>query len=160
MINRSCVLLFAVFCGAAFAGQLTDQVDRFEQKRELKWESSIRSDNPAQMATNATVFFAKDSSPLNGLVYLYGSFESPRYASCHSVKWLADGVPVSPSSNLYRGSPRKGSDRTIEIVTSVFSVAQLREIAHAKLVEYKVCNDEGKVAEEDLAGLRELTDRL
>ena len=160
MIKRSCALLLALFYGVASAGQLTDQVDRFEQKRELKWVSSIRGGDSAQMGTNASVVFSKDNVALNGIVQLAASFESLRYSRCNSARWLVDGTPMVPLSTEYQAYPRKDSSRSVEIVTSIFTAPQLREIGRANLVEYKVCNDEGKVAEEDLAGLRELTDRL
>lgn len=142
------------------AGELVDKTDRFTQKRELKWISHIRSETPSEMGLTASILFPSGETPSGALVHLAGSFERLEYANCHMTDWLADGAPIKPASNTYQVLPRKDSPRSIEIVTSVFTVSQLKQLASARLVEYRVCRDEGRLNDKDHAGLRDLVNRL
>lgn len=142
------------------AGELIDRTDRFTQKRELKWISHVRSETPAEMGLTASIVFAIGDLPSAALVHLAGSFDGLEYANCHMTDWVADGVPLKPSSNSYQVLPRKDSSRSIEIVTSIFTVTQLKQLASAQMVEYRLCRDEGRVPTEDQAGLRDLVSRL
>lgn len=142
------------------AGELVDREDRFTQKRELKWISHVSSETPAKMGLTASIFFHPDGHPGRAVVHLAGSFERVEYASCHMTNWLADGEPVKPESNSYQALPRNDSPNPIEIVTSVFTISQLKKLAAAQLLEYRICRDEGSVPEKDHAGLRNLVSRL
>jgi len=152
-------LSFALFT-TAHAGELLDRTDRFTQKRELKWVSHIRSEAPSEMGLTASIVFLPGDVPGNALVHLAGSFAALEYTKCHVTDWLADGIPVKPKSNSYQALPRNDSPRSIEIVTSIFSIPQLKQLAAAQQVEYRVCRDEGRIPAVDHDGLRELTKRL
>lgn len=155
------MFLFAALANSSlFAGELIDQEDRFTQKRELKWVSHVRSSDPAELGLTASVYFVGSAVPANALVHLAGSFDRLEYASCHSTAWLADGVPIKPSATSYQTQPRKGSPHSIEIITSVFTISQLRKLATSQSIEYRICNDEGRVPAEDHAGLRQLVGKL
>lgn len=153
-------LFTALVNPALLAGELIDQQDRFAQKRELKWVSHVRSSDPSELGLTVSVYFAGSAEAANALVHLAGSFDRLEYASCHSAAWLADGAPIKPSETSYQIQPRKDSPHSIEIVTSVFTIPQLRKLAESQSIEYRICRDEGRVPAEDHAGLRQLVGRL
>ncbi|MDG9926116.1 MULTISPECIES: hypothetical protein [unclassified Pseudomonas] len=144
----------------AQAGELINTTDRFKQKRELKWISSVKSSDASQMGLTASVFFKGQGTPEKALVHLAGSFDRLEFAQCNGVDWLADGVPVERLSGTYNTVPRRDSPKMIEIMVSIFSVEQLRQLAAASVIEYRVCRSEGRVPDEDAAGLRQLVAAL
>lgn len=152
--------LAAVLSVAAQAGELVDKTDRFTQKRELKWISHVRSEKSSEMGLTASVYFHVNERPSRVLMHLAGSFGALKYVDCHVTDWLADGARVKPELNTHQVLPRNDSPRSIEIITSVFTVSQLKQLADAQLIEYRVCRDEGRVVADDHAGLRELVSRL
>lgn len=139
----------------AIAGELVDKHDRFEGKRVLKWLSSVKSSDAQAMGLSASLVFSGDM-PVGALAHIAGSFERLEFDRCHSQHWLADGEPVTPSDTSYQTHPRAGSPRVLEIMTSIFTVSQLRQLAAASVVEYKVCSVEGRVPLEDIEGIQRL----
>lgn len=160
MFNKTIALIAALIaCSAAAAGELTDRHDRFEQKRDLQWLSSVRSADPQAMGLTASVVFSSDQ-PVKVLAHLAGSFARIEYADCNKVHWLADGTPLEIESSTYRLLPRNEPGAYIEMFTSIFTVEQFARLARASVVEYKVCNTEGVLPAEDLAGVRQMIDRI
>lgn len=142
------------------AGELKDQYGRTAQKRELKWFSSVKSSDPAAMGLTAWVFFGNGSrSPMFVTAHLAGMFSQLQYSTCNTIYWLVDGRPITPDETSYQEIPR-GGGRSVEVITSTFSVKQFQQLVKAETVKYKICTTEGVVPQEDLEGVRRMMSAL
>ncbi|XXF10202.1 hypothetical protein J3Q00_07580 [Pseudomonas sp. D2-3] len=161
MLRKAALAGIAAVLGFSVqAGDLVDKQDRFTQNRELKWISDFRSEAPAKMGLSVSIVFTPEGAPSRALVHLSGSFDRLEYVNCHMTDWLADGVPVKPSSTNYQVLPLRGSSKSLEVVTSVLTIPQVKQLAAARSVEYRVCRDEGRVPVEDKIGLFNVVSRL
>lgn len=75
------------------------------------------------------------------------------YLQCHHTYWLADGVPVPLPESTHKGSV--GNGHVIEqIQISPIDMQHLKQLARARQVEYKICNDEYKVTAAEMEDIR------
>lgn len=133
---------FAVLTG------YSEKQDRFSGVKTYSWNAgpNYRPLSPA-LFMNAGPDGVKD-----GLVVLSGTFREWEYLRCSQTYWLADGERVLALSQDHDGTT--GGAGVIEHVSSLFGVAELRKIAAAKSLEYKVCNDEFRLTADQLAGFK------
>jgi hypothetical protein len=77
-----------------------------------------------------------------------------QYLRCHSLAILADGASVQLPPAKHDGDVRQGY--VSERITVIVSLATARKLSESHLVEFKVCNTEGRFSEGDLQGLRDV----
>lgn len=81
------------------------------------------------------------------------------YLSCHSTYWLADGVPVLLPQPEHRGTVGNGFVLEQLLITST-DISHFQQLAQAKTVEYKICNDEYKATASEMKDFRTLLSYL
>lgn len=152
---------FSISC-VAYGQNVTDKVDRFTGVRTILYG------NPADALEDApkiaSAIRVKDGVPSASIAIFTVSYSggrsrsSWRYLRCHSVNWLVDNQPMKLPSVVHRGEVIHGGVE--ERLFQSLSVDDLRKMASAELVEYKICNDEYKFQSLDMEGLRELIQTL
>jgi hypothetical protein len=77
-----------------------------------------------------------------------------KYLRCHSLAILADGASVQLPPAQHDGDVGEGY--VSERITVIVSLATARQLSESRLVEFKICNTEGRFSEGDLQGLRDV----
>ena len=107
----------------------------------------------------AHINFSGDEPISATLALLYASLSnragsSWTYLSCHTVHWLVDGNPLKLGHTKHDGRVSRGG--VTEIIMQDATIEQLRQLGNATTVEYRICNDEYRLAAGDVDGLRRL----
>lgn len=133
-----------------------DKVDRFTGRREISWSHQAQHG----LAANYNVAFhdGAKASTLKPRIVLAGTSPTWKYLKCNTTYWLADGKRVEPISRDHDGKVSRGF--VVELVSSVFAMDDLRTLANAKSVDYKVCNDEYILYESEMDGLRQFVQAI
>ncbi len=84
--------------------------------------------------------------------------KSWKYLRCHDVVMLADGSPFPLDASKHDGTVGRGY--VMERVGVDVSFAKAEELSRAKLVEFKICNTEGRFSEGDMEDLRNFVKAL
>lgn len=135
----------------AQAGHLNDETDRFTGMRSVTWATLPSTEEEFVLKSSA---YIAESGNAYYQVQLITYADSSRYQNCHWVDWLVDGRRA-PELKAEYGLDH-GSGVSIERFTVKADRKTLERLASARTVEYKVCNDEGVVRDEELRGLREV----
>lgn len=83
--------------------------------------------------------------------------KSWRYMECNKTNWLLDGKPYNLEGGQHQGNVATGFvlERIVwNLPQTANSSGPLGDIARAKSVEYRICNDEYKLTAAELADLR------
>ena len=147
----------AVACLAptmAMAGQIVDKTDRFRGTRTVSWESFRDPERSYSYNVYAQYAKADDPTPRRYYALLALPAGSPSYASCDSNAWLVDGARVPELTARYDAS--SGA----QLFNVALNQGLLERLAKAQSVEFKICNTEAAISPEDLAGVRELLERI
>lgn len=134
----------------ALAVTINDSIDRFSGVRTISWEP-IPS-GPEEFVLTSSLYKGKEAKLSRLSVELLTYSHSQQYGSCNHVYWLADGVPVDGISTDY--SPEFASGVVIERFQLKPADGALEKLASAKKVEFKVCNTESVVSDNDLNGFK------
>ena len=157
MLNKLGVAaLSAIALCASFsvqAGAFEDKADRFSGSRTVHWNSIPSKEEDFALSTLA-IYAKGQKTPAYYGVTLITYSHSWQFISCNFNDWLVDGKPFPALSGTYENS--MAGSATIERFTAKMSRKDLETVAAAKLVEFKVCNTEGKVSSEDLSGIRKV----
>lgn len=82
-----------------------------------------------------------------------------RYLNCSATYWLADGKRFELPQPTHDG--HVGNGYVLEFLQiKILKPAELRKLAAAQRVEFKICNDEYVVSPSDLADLRVFSEKL
>lgn len=152
MLSRWNLLLAMVFCASSYSGALKDQVDRFTGERTVKWSTLPSGPEKFSLGTLAT--FSSSGAEQGYILFLTTYSSRPQYSGCSRVYWLFDGKPAPDLVNDYEVSA--GNDAVIEHFRLNVSRADVQRFASAKRIEFKVCNTESEISQDDLNGLREV----
>ena len=71
---------------------------------------------------------------------------------------LADGAAVRLPPAQYQSNVQ--GEHVVEDIRVIVNLATARTLAESRLVEFKICNTEGRFSEGDLQGLREVIKAL
>jgi hypothetical protein len=134
----------------ALAASINDSVDRFSGVRTISWEP-IPS-GPEEFVLTSSLYQVKEASEGRLSVELVTYAHTQQYDSCNYVYWLADGVPVQGISTNY--SVDFASPVVIERFKLVPAKGALEKLASARKVEFKVCNTESVVSDNDLKAFK------
>lgn len=151
---RSLVLLLGlVHFSAAEAGVFEDKTDRFTGVRSVSW-NTIPPEAETFAVTTAAYYPKGSSTPAGYFVKIITYANTAQFDSCPYVDWLLDGEPARDLDTVY-SSDSAGSS-TIERFALTPDRATLAKLAAAKQVEFKVCNVESSINQEDLEGMRKV----
>jgi hypothetical protein len=136
----------------AFAGQLTEKVDRFNGSKQVAWESFSDPGRGYSLNVYAHYADAKDAKPYGYYALLVPPFGASSFSDCHHNQWLVDGKPARNLNGIYESM---GSSQTFRLE---LQRADLESIASASSVEFKICTSEGSISASDLAGVKKLVE--
>lgn len=80
--------------------------------------------------------------------------KSWEYLQCNALAMLVDGSPFPVRTSKHSGTV--GSGYVVERINTSLTAAEATKLSEAKLVEFKICNTEGRFSENDLADLRKI----
>ena len=107
----------------------------------------------------ATYTGKKPTELLSGMALTFWKInKSWEYLQCHSAAMLADGLPFPLAKSTHSGTVGRGY--VVERIKVPFTLANVKKLSEAKLVEFKICNTEGRFSEDDLQDLREFIKAL
>ncbi|MBF8732797.1 hypothetical protein IRZ59_20385 [Pseudomonas guariconensis] len=129
---------------------INDSTDRFSGVRTISWEP-IPS-RAEEFVLTSSLYKGKEAKVSRLSVELLTYGHSQQYESCNHVYWLADGIPVDGIPTDY--SAEFASGVVIERFKLKPADGALDKLASAKKVEFKVCNTEGIVSDNDLSGFK------
>ena len=145
-----------------------------EDKVEVKFDrfknhTTVTFPSPQQVATRAdtqltpvwlAIFNGQTPSTMPSTVLLafWKISNTWQYLRCHSLAMLADGSPIQLPPAEHDGKVGQGYVRESILVT--VSLATARLLAESRLVEFKICNTEGRFSARDLQGLRSFINAL
>lgn len=154
------VMLF--FVTNAFAGVETN-FDRFTNLTTVTTPGANELVSRASSALTPMWFAAFNGEKPTGLVSalsltFWKTNKSWEYLRCHSTAMLVDGSPFPLDASKHAGTV--GSGYVSERISIPFSLAKLQQLSTAKLVEFKICNTEGRFSEGDMQDLQNLVKAL
>ena len=129
------------------AGVFVQQGLQWGAKPTAQFQTSLPgpSGNPEKTAATASIL-------------LMATNRVWQFASCHSVRLLADGKPVATLATHYSSQP---VNRSIsEIIVTDLTIESLRQLAAANLIEGQLCSTEFKVSSDAIRGLKEIIFRF
>lgn len=132
----------------ATAVTLNESVDRFSGVKTISWAPLPAG--PEKFALNSSLYSAQDQSRLFVDLVTYSRHQ--QYGSCNFVFWLVDGKQLDGVDTEYSAEPAQGA--FLERFKLKPTDAALRTLASAHKVEFKVCNTEGVVSDNDLNGFK------
>ena len=103
------------------------------------WLASFEGQTPSTLPSSLSLTFVK----------VVRTWE---YLHCYSVAILADGSRVQLPPENHSGHIGRGY--LIERINVVVGFDIARKLSESQLVEFKVCNTEGRFSQKDLQGLR------
>lgn len=129
------------FAGLTVVSTLpTSQIGRASIVLTPEWIATFTGEKPTKVPNFVNLQFWKIN-------------KSWQYLNCHSVSMLADGLPFPSAKSKHEGNV--GRSQVTEIITVVFSHADVTKLSEAKTVEFKVCNTESRFSEDEMQDLRE-----
>ena len=155
MANTSSIAsMLVVLCGlgsaSVMAVTINDSVDRFTGVRTITWAPA--PSGPEEFALNSAIFKTADPATQILKVELITYADRQQYESCNHVYWLADGKQVAGLDTVY--SAEFGKSVVIERFKLEADDRTFQTLAAAKKVEFKVCNTEKVVSDNDLSGFK------
>nr|WP_019365240.1 hypothetical protein [Pseudomonas luteola] len=134
----------------AYADGFKKEIDRFTGETTISWIS------PAVFDTMVPNLFAKPSNSAsnNAMLFLSGSSKTWRYLHCNQTYWLVDGRPIKPTFQKHDG--KMGGRGVVEYIYNEFSLEQVKSMASASKVEFKICNDEYQFTQEQIDGFKQV----
>lgn len=161
---KSLVLAATVLASLSASAQVRDEQDRFEGKRKLGYTSVERVELRVPRFDFVTLFDeAGNAEAVSFMVTIGNSSTRDRasawqYLSCHSLRWLVDGSPISLPDPIHRGRVIRGG--VIETLLVRVPIDEARRLATAQMVEYRICNDQFAMPASAISGLREMLGKL
>lgn len=135
---------------SAQAVTINDSVDRFTGIRKVSW-TPVPS-HPEGFSFTTALYASNDSSLSQLNISLITWADHQQYKSCNHTYWLGDGKRIDGMNEEYSVNFAKGA------VIETFKLNPTREalgaLEAAKRVEFKVCNTEGVVSDDDLSGFK------
>ncbi len=149
-----CVLLAASALSTAHAQEVSDDTDRFTGAREIKYQSPPAFGGP--QVSSYINLKGDGGKSFYSIVSVYTSSRAGgwQYLRCKTMHWLVDGQPFQMPEPVYQGSVLTGG--VLEHFVLNMSQDQMRALAQAATVEFKICNDEFKLSPTDHNGLRQV----
>jgi len=136
--------------GMAMAVTVNDSIDRFTGIRKVMWTPVPQ--NPEEF-TLTTAFYARKESGLSQLnISLITWADQQQYKTCNHTFWLADGKKIEGMNSQY--SARHTKNAVIETFELSPTKEALAALESANKVEFRVCNTEGFVSDDDLSGFK------
>lgn len=131
--------------------------DRFRNYTDVRYPSIDQAAKRARNHLTPTWLVGFDGqTPIRIPSVLFLTFRkinsSWEYLRCHDVAMLADGVPVQLSPAEHSGNAGRSS--VIEHINVSVTFDTARKLSESQLVEFRVCNTEGRFSKADLHGLR------
>lgn len=143
MANRYLTLSVATIVGLWFLlpvplrAEIEVLHDRFSGDVTVRTKPTVASAKPSFLLVGA---YEADGQP-SVAINLFIKAQSWVYLQCHRTYWLVDGKPFQLPQPTHDG--RVHSGYVIEfLVISPVTINQIEQLAQAKKVEFKVCNDE------------------
>ncbi len=93
------------------------------------------------------------------MINLQSSADSWRYLQCHHTGWLVDDKPFQLPQPIHDGSVGSGYVLEFLIIAPV-TLKQIEQLARAKKVEFKVCNDEYTATTNEMDDFRVFLSKL
>ena len=115
-------------------------LDRMEVELTPRWFAKFDGQKPT-LAPPVSLTFWKKS-------------ESWEYLRCNVLAMLVDGSPFPVGTSKHDGTV--GSGYVLERISVSLTAANATKLSKANLVEFKICNTEGRFSENDLADLRKI----
>ncbi|OOF49290.1 hypothetical protein BKK54_09165 [Rodentibacter genomosp. 1] len=138
-------------------------VDRFTGAKKASWMKMYYGDHYQKNLPFDKLFAVsevkKEKTNLN-MISISREFTDWNYLKCHNTAWLVDGKPIKPITNKMNPKTLIHPVRVKEEIDVLFSNADMKKFSKAKKVEYKVCNDEFILTEEELSGLKQVINEI
>jgi hypothetical protein len=156
MSKRTIFFAWALlFSSVSGAGAFKDEVDRFTDNRSVSWMAM--PSQPKDFSFSVFAFYPKGyTTPYLYRIQLLTRSDQWQYLDCHHTDWLVDGKRDPYLEMKYENSMAGSS--TLESFSKRVDRANIERLASSKLIEFKVCGTEGRVSEQDMAGLRRVVD--
>ncbi|MDC8803950.1 hypothetical protein PRZ61_10930 [Halomonas pacifica] len=151
-INATAFLAIILSIGVASAGEFSDETDRFSGVRSVVWRS-IPPKGEFSVSLSAH-YSEQESFPSYYLTVLTWG-DGWRYLDCRSNIWLLDGVREPRLDGEYENDMTNNGS-TIERFSYQTGRDVLESLAVADLAEFRICNDESFVSQEDMQGIRQV----
>ncbi len=124
----------------------TTETDRFSGATTIKTSPIAKSAEPSGLGEDefSLNLHALTDTKKNKLIWMEITYwnshgDDPwRYAACHPVFILADGIPVE----ILRIADFPSTGGGSEMVTAELSAAAVAKLGAASKIEFKICNDE------------------
>ncbi|MFP5424693.1 MAG: hypothetical protein ACLGJA_02435 [Gammaproteobacteria bacterium] len=142
--------VLAASAGTSWAVSINDSVDKFTGIRKVSW-TPVPS-RPEEFTLTTALYVTKDSGLSRLNISLITWADHQQYESCNHTYWLGDGKRIDGMNEEYSVSFANGA--VIETFKLNPTQEALGALEAAKRVEFKVCNTEGVVSENDLSGFK------
>lgn len=162
----SLVLLTCLFSAGAWArdesrGVVRSSTDRFTGTTTYEYrgigERPIASGRSPGLEFQAQAFVKSSAGDdrITASIFISYFGRGWRYLRCQNLNWLVDGRPVELSKPNAVNDVMYGG-RVAEIIVQSLTIEQLAMLGRANSVEFKLCNDEVALRQEDIAAMAEI----
>lgn len=145
------------FCLANFSrGEIEVKVDRFDGSTTVQTKVPTKPKTLVKRPRFDLIgrYTGEAQRTKPGIaIMLISLSEEWQYLSCNTTYWLVDDKPLGLPQPTHKGSIRSGFVVEYLIIAPV-PLSALQQMAAAKKVEFKVCNDEFTLNKEEMADLR------
>lgn len=155
------LLLIAIFStSSAFAAKLTDDPNLLTNYDASQGNDLFSWAEPfGQMELNQaylSFFIQKDSNyrPVDPSIVINAKTKKGLVPECRDVQWSVDNEPMEPESKRVVEAKMPAGEGVYETLHNIFTLHDLRNIAAAQTVKYKLCNSEYTMTSKETSGLR------
>ncbi|RRD90425.1 hypothetical protein [Conchiformibius steedae] len=136
--------------------------DKFTGGKKVAW-SKFHYSNLDLAGKSFDKNFAITTNPKTGKwissIILMMPSKNHRYLKCHNTDWLVDGKAIKPIAVLYDSEiRRRPTVHAHEVLTIGFNKESMEALSKASTIEYRVCNDEHTMTDEERSGLKRVYD--
>jgi hypothetical protein len=142
------LLLFVFGLSVPLHAEIEVEHDRFDNSTTVK--TKLTTERPRGKPRILLHGIYEKGQPVASVgIILITSSDNWRYIQCTQTHWLVDDKPFQLPQPTHKGSV--GSGYVIEqLIIANVPIKQIEQLAQAKKVEFKVCNDEYMATTEEV----------
>jgi hypothetical protein len=138
------LLVFALGLSAPLHAEIEVIHDRFSNRTTVRTKPKAVERTPSILILGSY----EGGQPVTSIV-LATSAENWRYRQCHQTQWLVDDQPFPLPQPKHGGSVGAGYVAEYVMIHHV-PLKKIEQLAQAKKVEFKICNDEYTATTEEV----------
>lgn len=151
--------LFAVVATAADDGNYHYDYDRFTKTSSHFWRDSPKVIDTGDGISGLNISFGVIKSPDETLFHAMFIFypvigERYNFSECGDIYWLVDGAILTPDLSANIDGEEIGSGK--DVLVSTFKKTTYQKFLNAKVVEYRICNNEFVLSDKQRQGIENL----